>query len=175
VNKLPRLSLGPGYEQFPSSPGGFHTAGSGLIPQRSKSDSHRRLLGTLAPYGQNISETLRRSAGQTGAMAKPPAQGAERHCKARQTCQGCRYSGKGERAARGHFPPPQRGSYRALDALGLRRVMGVSPVRRKKKQRQLPRYGSKALWTCYNFPCSYLLHRLRGPRLGVGEPAMPWR
>ena len=56
MNKRSRLSLGPGYEQFPSSPGSFHTAGSGLIPQRSKSDSHRGLLGTLAPYGQTISE-----------------------------------------------------------------------------------------------------------------------
>ena len=150
MNKRSRLSLGPGYEQFPSSPGSFHTAGSGLIPQRSKSDSHRGLLGTLAPYGQNISETLRRSAGQTGAMAKPPAQGAERPCKAWQTCQGCRCSRKGEMEARGHLPPPQRGSCWALDALGLRRGMGGL---QSQPGRKILLAGKKSLHCACRLPC----------------------
>ena len=112
---------------------------------------------------------------QLGRSARMAAAGTERPCRAWQTCRGYKYSGKSKGEARSHDPPPQRGSYRALDALGLRRGVGFSPVRRKRKQRRLPRYGLKALWTCYNFPCSYLVCRLRGPRLGVGEPAMPWR
>lgn len=49
----------------------------------------------------------------------------ERPHRTRKTCREYEYSGKGEREARGHDPPPQRGSYRALDALGLRRGVGV--------------------------------------------------
>jgi len=126
VNKLPRLSLGPGSEQFPSSPGGFPYGGIGPHPPAQQVRYTPGASWDACTVGaKHRNKTLRRSAGKTGTMAKPPAQSTERPCKARQPCRGCRYSGKDEREARGHLPPPQRGSYRALDALGLRRGAGV--------------------------------------------------
>ena len=81
-------------------------------------------LGRLHRRSKTSQKSLRRGAGKTGETAKLTTKGPERPCKARQTCQWCRCSRKGGREARGHWPPPQRGSYRALVALGLRRGAG---------------------------------------------------
>jgi len=81
-------------------------------------------LGRLHRRSKTSQKSLRRGAGTPCVTVKVPLQGPERPCKARQTCQWCRCSRKGGREARGHWPPPQRGSYRALVALGLRRGAG---------------------------------------------------
>lgn len=107
-------------------------------------------LGRLHRMGKTSLKNLRRSARQTGAMAKPPANGAERPCRARQTCRWCRYSGKGEREARGHLPPPQRGSCWALDALGLRRGMGGL---QSQPGRKILLAGKKSLHCACFLPC----------------------
>ena len=107
-------------------------------------------LGRLHRMGKPSLKTLRRSARKTGAMAKPTAKGAERPCKAWQTCPWCRCSGNGEREARGHLPPPQRGSYRALDALGLRRGMGGL---QSQPGRKILLAGKKSLHCSCRLPC----------------------
>jgi hypothetical protein len=103
--------------QIPILPGLYSLQGPdrGTRPQHSESDSH---------HGQRTLEPPRSTPKQLGRSARMPAAGTERPCRARQTCRGCKYSGKVRREARDHFPPPQRGSYRALDALGLRRGAG---------------------------------------------------
>ena len=107
-------------------------------------------LGRLHRMGKTSLKNLRRSARQTGATAKPPAKGTERPRKTRQMCQGCRYSRKGEREARGHLPPPQRGSCWALDALGLRRGMGGL---QSQPGRKILLAGKKSLHCSCRLPC----------------------
>ena len=74
-------------------------------------------LGRLHRMGKTSLKTLRRSARKTGAMAKPPAKGAERPCTARQTCQGRGYSRNGGVKAREHRRSPAARCYRGTGEL----------------------------------------------------------
>ena len=107
--------------------------------------------GRLSPRAQHPNKL--------GRYARMPAAGTERPCRARQTCRGCGYSGKGRREARGHFPPPRQA---ALDALGLRRGAGCSPGWRKERSRRSPQSASNAVESCYNGSCSYLVVQVKG-------------
>ncbi len=117
---IPCLCM-PGLQSNPHPPRLNSYRGRIEAPVRSAASQARTThRGRLNPRAQHPKQ-LGRSAGM-------PASGTKRACRAQQACRGCEYSGKGEREARGHLPPPQRGSYRALDALGLRRGVGCSPV-----------------------------------------------
>jgi len=104
--------------QIPILPGFYSLQGPdrGTRPQHSESDSH---------HGQRTLEPPRSTPKQLGRSARLAATGTERPYRAQQACQGYEYSGKGERGARGHDPPPRQA---ALDALGLRRGAELSPT-----------------------------------------------
>ena len=135
--------------QIPILPG-FTRGGRIEAPARSAASQARTTDGgRLNPRAS--------TSGPLGRGARMAAAGAERPCGARQACRGYGYGGKGERAARGHLPPPRRGSYRALDALGLRRGAGYSPGWRKERSRRSPPGASNADEECYTGSCSYLV------------------
>ena len=119
---IPCLCM-PGLQSNPHPPRLDPYRGRIEAPARSAASQTRTTdRGRLNPRAQHP-ERLGRSAGM-------PAAGTERPCRAWQTCRGYEYSGNGEREARSHGPPPQRGSYRALVALGLRRGVGCSPAQK---------------------------------------------
>ncbi|MBN6742381.1 hypothetical protein JKG47_18045, partial [Acidithiobacillus sp. MC6.1] len=105
---------------------------------------------------------LGRGAGMSGVLTQRPARAVERHGKEGQACQRCEYSEEGEREARGHVPPPQRGSYRALDALGLRRGMGVL---QSQPCRRILLAGKKSLQCACRLP----VDGVKGPRQQPGK------